>query len=200
MTIPMELETLCQELYEDLNGRITAVEFGDALTLRAECEHWDEAQGRLRFELCCEGVEDFKLVGARLGWVHWEEQHPLLLAYHEPRESLYFSSRPADVSRAVMALAEAHAKVYGRWRWAVPFGAPGFQKLFAGGNGCVTVGPKTLIDAYAAALQDHCELSRVHDSGPIKLDTRILVLEENYVICRKVALKVADPKEVQSGL
>jgi hypothetical protein len=53
----VELETLCWELYEDLNGRISAVEFGDVLTIRAECEHWDKTQGRLRFELRCEGVD-----------------------------------------------------------------------------------------------------------------------------------------------
>jgi hypothetical protein len=196
----MELETLCWELYEDLNGRMTAVEFGDVLTVRAECEHWDKAQGRLRFELRCEGVEDFKLVGAALGWVQWEHQHPLLQAYHEPRESLYFSSQPADVQRAVLALAEAHAQVYGRWSWAFPFEAPGFQKLLAGGHGCVTTGSKTLIDAYAAALHGHCDLSRVHANGPIKPDARILVLEESYVICRRVALKVVNPEEAQSGL
>ena len=54
----MNIEELSDKLYEDLNGRITAVDDSDELAIDFQCDDWNDCDATRYFKIRCHGVSE----------------------------------------------------------------------------------------------------------------------------------------------
>src|SRR5687768_17339095 len=93
----MTFEELSASVYEDLNGRITAVTtVKDSYHVTFECNDWRDYDLGRRFELIFSGVVEATATPSSCGSVQMADDHPLLWEHNDDSASLFFSSPPPD--------------------------------------------------------------------------------------------------------
>ncbi|MGM8226947.1 hypothetical protein ACSV5M_10215 [Cellvibrio sp. ARAG 10.3] len=187
----MDIEELEEELYEDLNGRITAVDFTNDLVIRFQCDCWREANTVRKFQITCHGVKESSAQPSSVGGISFIEEHPLLWNHNEPHGYLYYSSAPKNRHEILGRLWESHQKIFGGWRPLSDYvhtnHAGNFIDFCQGGYGQLAHGPKCLLEEYQNVVSGLIKANYVASYRPTG-NAKLLVFDDCFVVCDSVTL------------
>jgi hypothetical protein len=187
----MNIETLCENIYEDLEGYISSIEstyMGISFTY--ETEHWDEHDKRVRFKIECEGVAESALNLNAGGKFQLLNEHPILDEYTGDSGSLFFSSKPENPNEIIGLLYSAHLSYFGEWRELSKYLNTNisFGELLSSGNGSLATAPIKVLEIYKKAVSDYLKVniikSHANDCG-----FQLLLVEDTYIVCKKISVK-----------
>ena len=189
----MDIEKLSKELYEDLNGRITAVDFTDDLIIYFQCIDWDNYEKTKKFKITCNSVSESEIQPSPSGEVVFSSNHQLLWNHNEPHGYLYYTSEPENRYDILGRICEAHEKTFGGWRsladYANTYSSGQFIEFCQGSNGLLAQGPKPLIELYQQAIVGKIQTNYVSSYNP-DASTKALIFDNCFVICKSVAVEV----------
>ena len=189
----MDIEELSKELYEDLNGRITAVDFTDNLIIYFQCDDWKDYEKIKKFKITCNSVSESEIQPSPSGEVSFSSSHQLLWNHNEPHGYLYYTSEPENRYDILGRIWEVHEKTFGGWRpltdYANTYNAGQFIEFCHGSNGLLAQGPKLLIELYQQAIVGRIQTNYVPSYNPDG-DAKALVFDNCFVICKSVAVEV----------
>ena len=187
----MRFEELSEQVYEDLNGRVTAIIKEDrTYQVIFECDDWLSPDRQRRFTLEFENVAEFHVIPRECGTIRTAVDHPLLWDHNEKHSSIYFSSSPDNPAEFLGLLYSAHQSLLSGWR---PLG----QYLHAGlsllqkGDGLLAEGPTRVIEAYASVANGRVRYSIIHNHTP-RGGYQIVFFEEDYIICQALPVISSD--------
>jgi len=187
----MNIEELSKELYEDLNGRITAVDHTDDLIIHFLCNDWNDYETTRLFRISCHGVKESEVQPSVSGEVKFTEQHQLLWNHNEPHGYLYYSSAPENRHEILGRLWESHEMFFGGWRPLTDFAnthnSGQFIEFCKGNNGQLAHGPKSLLELYQDVVGDKLKTNYVPSYNP-KGGYKALVFDTCFVICKSVTV------------
>lgn len=193
----MRIESLCDAVYEGLNGQVESVELlgADGLLVRYTCDDWENPNRRRRFDLKCYDVRRHELTASPADGIEWVADHPVLWTFTSEPCYLHFTSRPTDAYSVVGILYVTHEALYQGWRNmrdALNKCYPSrLHDLLASGNGMLASGPRVALEAYAAALNGVLD-SHITVGSHVHYDPEAgfhaLVFDEGYVVCREVSV------------
>lgn len=189
----MDIEELSKELYEDLNGRITAVDYTDDLIIYFQCDDWKDNENTKKFKITCTSVAESEVQPSPSSEVVFSNNHQLLWAHNEPHGYLYYTSEPENRYDILGRIWEVHEKTFGGWRsltdYANTYNAGQFIEFCQGSNGLLAQGPKSLIELYQQAIVGKIQTNYVPSYNP-EGDTKALIFDNCFVICKSVAVEV----------
>src|SRR5690554_8186937 len=166
----MNIEELSEELYEDLNGRITAIDYADDLVIYFECDDWKENDIVRKFKITCAGVKESDVQPSASGEIEFTDKHQLLWNHNEPHGYLYYSSEPVNRHEILGLIWEAHEKIFGGWRpltdYANTYHASQFIEFCKGSNGQLAQGPKPILEAYENSVANKIKTNYVASYKP----------------------------------
>ncbi|RFA26233.1 hypothetical protein CAI21_17280 [Alkalilimnicola ehrlichii] len=187
----MNIETLSEKVYEDLNGRITSVEDSEGIVIYFLCDDWNGFSSSRVFQIQCFDVKESDIQPTFSGGVLFTAQHPLLWNHNETHGYLYYSSEPANRYEILGRVWEAHEKVFGGWRpltdYANTYHAGQFIEFCKGTHGQLAQGPRSVLDAYQSAVAGLLETKFVASFTP-EGGYKALVFDTCFVICKSVAV------------
>lgn len=148
------------------------------------------------WELAFTGVDEVHLTTFHnCGLRVYREDHPALDQYTDPHDVLSFSAAAADANRVVGQLWAAHCRAADDW---IPFDryihrAPDLGSLLSSRSGILAEGPRFLLEAYAAVLDENgCKPSTI--TGHERTGGACMVhFDESYVIAREVTCTRRSP-------
>ena len=188
----MNIEELSENLYEDLNGRITAVDYADDLVIYFQCDDWNDYEKGREFKITCKNVAESEIKPLSSGEVEFTDTHQLLWNHNEPHGYLYYSSEPKNRYELLGRIWEAHEKVFGGWRplteYANTYNAGQFIEFCKGGSGLLAQGPKSILETYQQAIVGKIETNYVPSYEP-EGGCKALVFDDCFVICKSVAVE-----------
>jgi hypothetical protein len=187
----MNIETLCENIYEDLNGYISCIESTYmGLSFIYETDHWDDYDKRVRFKIECEGVTESTLKLDVGGSFELLNDHPVLDEYTGDSGSLFFSSKPENPNEIIGLLYSVHESYFCEWRELPKYlnSNVSFNELLNSGNGLLANAPINVLNIYKNAVSAHLKVNIVksHKNNDGYL---LLVVEDTYVVCKKVSVK-----------
>jgi hypothetical protein len=179
------LEKLCESVYEDLNGRVIAVQ-SDLDTYRVifECDDWNDYEQRRRFEFAFSVVLESTVTPSYCDCLEVLDDHPILWRHNNEHFEAYFSSSPSNPLELIGRLYEAHERQFGGWRQLDEY-LHANSVILAGGHGLLAKGPKQVVDEYLAAIGDRLRYSIVRGHTP-QGGCRIMLFDNYYVVFRDV--------------
>ncbi|WP_444904429.1 hypothetical protein ACJJIU_05650 [Microbulbifer sp. CnH-101-E] len=187
----MNIEELSEKLYEDLNGRITAVDYTDGLIINFQCDDWNGHDQSRFFKITCYGVKETDAQPSEVGEVEFTDKNPLLWNHNEPHGYLYYSSEPESRYEILGRIWEVHEKTFGGWRpltdFANTYHAGQFIEFCKGSNGQLAQGPKQLMEIYQASVIDKIKTNFVPSYTP-EGGYKALVFDSCFVVCKSVAV------------
>jgi len=187
----MNIEELSNELYEYLNGRITAVDYTDDLIIHFQCDDWKDYEVTRLFKITCHGVKESEVQPSASGEVEFTEAHQLLWNHNESHGYLYYSSEPENRYEILGRIWEVHEKLFGGWRpltdFANTYYAGQFIEFCKGSNGQLAHGPKPLLELYQSAVVNKLKTNYV-PSRNLEGGYRALVFDTCFVICKSVVV------------
>ncbi len=184
----MNIEELSENIYEDLNGRITAVDFSDDLVIDFQC---DDYNFKRLFKITCQGVKESEVQPSASGVIDYTDTHPLLWNHNEPQGYLYYSSEAKNRYEILGRVWEAHERVFGGWRplaeFANTYHAGQFIEFCTGSNGQLAQGPKPLMELYQSSVDGHIKTNYVFSYNPDG-GYKVLMFDTCFVICKSVVV------------
>ena len=186
----MDIESLAEAIYEDLNASLTAMHWLDptALVVTLECDDWTNLERRRRFELKCLDPVEVRCSLGPLGKIGYSSEHPLLLEHSGPHSQLFFSSAPDSPGEVFLAAHAAISSVLLGWRDPQQFlcHSPNlFGEILAGGHGLMARGPASVIDALERSVGTMLRVkslpSHTKSSHPV-----VLTIDTDFVVCASV--------------
>jgi hypothetical protein len=180
-------EELSEAVYEDLNGRITAVSADQqAYHVFFECDDWRDHDRRRHFELVLGDVPEATATPSASGDIQAAHEHPILWQHNDEHVSMFFSSSPSQPLELLGALYEAHTRLVGGWRELGDY-LHTTSELLRGGHGLFAQGPRRIIEDYARVAGESLRHSIVHGhSSPGGY--QVVLFDECYVVCRSVSV------------
>lgn len=184
----MNIQELCENFYEDLNGRIVAVtQVGTDIAVDLTCQCWSGAGKWRLFRLTAsEPVECDVSVGPT-GLLMFTEDHIVALDHNSPHVELYYSSSPNNPHEVLGVLLEAHGRICGRWRPLEKYVNASAEELQRG-NGLLARGPESVIEQYRAAITRYLRVYSLPSYVP-KGGYKALVFDESFLVSRDVAIE-----------
>ena len=183
----MNLRTLLDHHYEDLNSFVVAIEArAGTTTVNFECDDWENTDRRRTVVLTFADVIESTLVTGPAESLSLLEAHPLLLDHNEAHEDLYFSSAPTDANHVLGSLHLAHTALMGDWRPLARY-VQATPTILATGNGLLARGPKPLIRAYQNALSGLVESNLLSEIRQPAERWQVFLFDDLYLVCRHVA-------------
>jgi hypothetical protein len=175
------LEELCEGVYEDLNGRVSAVECGsDTCRVTFECDDWNGDERRRRFEIAFREVAESTVTPSYCDSLVTLNDHPLLWRHNEEHAEAYFSSEPSNPIEIVGRLYEAHEQLFGGWRRLDEY-LHADSVMLAGGHGLLARGPKQVVNGYLAAIGNSLRYSIVRGHTP-QGSKQVMLFDDHYVV------------------
>ncbi|MGF1727788.1 hypothetical protein [Photobacterium nomapromontoriensis] len=188
----MDIEKLSKELYEDLNGRITAVDYAAELVITFQCDDWNDYDVTRKFRITCHGVKESEVQPSSSGSLEFTGEHQLLWNHNEPHGYLYYSSKTENRHEILGRLWETHEIIFGGWRsltdYANTYRTGQLIEFCKGANGQLAHGPKPLLEAYEHALVGKIKTNYVFSYQP-EGGYKALVFDSCFVICRSVEVE-----------
>ncbi len=189
----MKIEELSEKLYEDLNGRITAVDFLEDLVIYFQCDDWNDHDKIRFFKITCHGVKESNVHPSASGELEFTDSHQLLWNHNEPHGYLYYSSEPENRYEILGRIWVAHERLLGGWRslkeYANTYNKGQLIEFCQGSHGQLAQGPKPLMEVYQDAVGDKVKTNYVPSYNP-EGGYKALVFDECFVICKKVSVVV----------
>ncbi|MFS1438707.1 hypothetical protein [Shewanella sp. 10N.286.48.A6] len=187
----MNIETLCENIYEDLEGYISNIETTYmGISFVYETDHWDDYDKRVRFKIECEGVAESTLNLDAGGSFQLLSDHPILDEYTGDSGSLFFSSKPENPNEILGLLYSAHESYFCQWRELSKYLNTNisFDELLNSGNGSLATAPIKVLNIYKNAVSDYLKVniikSHTNDGG-----YKLLLIEDTYIVCKKFSVK-----------
>lgn len=192
----MNIEELSKRLYEDLNGRITAVNYLNDLVIDFQCDDWKGSNATRFFKITCHSVKESDVQPSISGEIEFTKSHQLLWNHNEPQGYLYYSSEPENRYELLGRVWEAHEKIFGGWRPLTDFvntyNAGQFIASCKGSNGQLARGPKPLMALYQSAVSDKIKTNYVPSNEP-EGGYKALLFDTCFVICKSVTVVEVSP-------
>ena len=192
----MNIQSLCAHVYEDSEGLLKSQSTlaDGALQLDFECDDWNAAKKRRRFQLRCEDVKEARIELGYVGAISLHEDHPLLLKHQGLQSELYFSTVPASPEVVFTRVSGALQRECKGWRESREFlnGTPDELVLnLRGGHGLLARGPKPSIVSLQHDLDALLSLQLL-DSYVAKGKWLALIIETSWVISARVTVREHD--------
>lgn len=188
----MNIEELSKELYEDLNGRVTGVDYTDDLVIYFQCDDWKDYEALKRFKITCNGVLESEVKPSSSGDLAFTDNHQLLWNHNEPHGYLYYTSEPENRYEILGRIWEIHERTFGGWRpltdYANTYNAGQFVEFCKDGNGLLAQGPKPVLELYQQAIVGKIKTNYVPSYQP-EGGGKALVFDDSFVICKSVAVE-----------
>jgi hypothetical protein len=187
----MNIETLCENIYEDLEGYVSSIESTYmGINFVYETDHWDDHDKRVRFKIECESVAESTLKLDAGGSFQLLNDHPLLDEYTGDSGSLFFSSKPENSNEIIGLIYTAHESYFRQWRELSKYLNTNisFNDLLNSGNGSLATAPIKVLNIYKNAVSDYLKVNIIKSHknyGGYKL----LLVEDTYIICKKFSVK-----------
>lgn len=186
----MNLQTLIDTVFEDLDARVNSVSYDQAgnLQLKIEFDSIVMPEGKKHVELKCMQPKEFNVTAGYVGTIAQFEEHALLANHRGPQAQVFFSSAPRSPEQVfylahVVLTSELHG-----WRDPATYlnGQPDeLRKHLAGGYGLLARGPATAMAALAAAV-DSLMAVQVIESHALQSTAMVVTFDSQYVICESV--------------
>ncbi|HEX2535697.1 MAG TPA: hypothetical protein VHK69_18275 [Chitinophagaceae bacterium] len=209
--LPSPLNAILEEYTEDdYSFYLARAELSDrVLTLTVDLQVEDPyGKGSIRQQWIIEagGYRKSRIVPGYSSWLELVTEHPLLWEFTEEHGSLYFNGWVQDPARLFYDLYTAHRNLFGPHEPFNPFidlHTPGMLS-FSYSNGLLAQGPRSLLTAYAACLEERGVAHSLagqwnpdqgHRNGreAEKKDPQLLLLEGSYVIAECFSFRLAEP-------
>jgi hypothetical protein len=197
--VPKRDQLLDEISRENFYGVLLAAQMGGApneLQLIVQTAEYDASveglRERSRYVIRALGVREHKLSLGVFGVLKFADDHPLLYQHNAPKAGLFFRGKVENVLEVVLDISQAHASVFGPWRFlgddinrAVPL-----VDLLASGGGLIGEMPKPLAERFARVLEHHnvehklieeTSFEATDEHGRSKLAT-LLLIDEGYVV------------------
>lgn len=186
----MDLQSLIDAIFEDLDARVTSVSFDDADDLRLWIEYDDLVlpQGKRTVELKCVRPKEFNVTVGYFGNIAQFEDHALLANHRGPQAQLFFSSTPSSPGEVFYLAHSVLNSELGGWRNPATYlnGQPDeLRKHLVGGYGLLARGPSAVMASLAEAVKPLLAV-RVVESHTLDGMVMALTLDNQYVICESV--------------
>lgn len=185
----MKIEELSENLYEDLNGRISGVESSDNLIIQFECDDWNGFESTRFFKIICEDVVESDVYPTNTSNVEYNKTHILLWDHNEPRGSLFYSSEPKSKHELLGKIWEIHEELHGGWRpltdYLNTYNSGTKIGFCEGSNGLLANGSKPLLEQFQIAIDNYIKNNLVISFTP-KGGYKALVFDECFAICKSV--------------
>ncbi len=184
----MDIQEFCERFYEDLNGRIVAVnQAGADIAVDLTCQSWSgSGEWRLFRFMASEPAECNVRIG-HTGLVMFTPDHILTFDHNSPHFDLYYSTSPNNPHEVLGVLWETHERVCGGWRPLAKYVNASPEELRQG-NGLLARGPEPIIEQYKAAIARHMRVYSLPSYVP-KGGYQALVFDASFLICRAVAVE-----------
>jgi hypothetical protein len=183
----MTFDELSEGLYEDLDGRIVAVNHRTgSSTIRFQCHDWNPGRRLREFDLTFSGVVEAVVSPTRCDSIHSSDDHPLLWKHNDQTAGMYFSTAPRDPYEVIGRAYETHERVLQGWRPFSDYWSVNSERLKVG-HGLLALGPRRVIEAYSAAVADLLLASTVLHFSPGGGMCAVM-LDRCFVICRSVSV------------
>lgn len=187
----MNIEELTKELYDDLNGRITAVDHSSELIIYFRCNDWRHQQETRHFKITCHDVQESNIQPSPSDEIEFTDTHPLLWKHNEPHGYLYYSSAPENRYDILGRIWEAHEKAFGGWHPLTDFAniyySDQTMEFCKGSNGQLASGPKPLLDLYQSAIGNRIRTNQVTSYTPSG-GYKALIFDSCFVVCKSVSI------------
>ena len=194
----MDIETLCHQVYEDLNGEITAVnqlECSNDLEIEFECDDWCQLNQQRHFKIHCHQVVESTIAPTMCYQIEWSDNSPLLLKHNQPQGHLYYSSKPKDRHQILGLLWQAHESVFQGWRPLREhincYTVDGIVEFANDNYGLLAHGPEPLMKHYQNILTNKLSTNYVPTNGKMA-NYQALIFEHGFVICQSVTVTDLD--------
>ena len=188
----MNIETLSEKLYDDLNGVITCVDNTEELTIYFECNNWNNYDEIIKFKITCHDVVEKEIQPSPSGDLIFTSEHHLLWKHNEPYAYLYYSSAPENRYEILGKLWTSHEKIFGNWRhlsdYINVYYAGNLIEFCTGRCGQVAHGPQPLIEEYEKAISGLIE-TKIVPSHLNKNLFKALIFDSGFVICKSVTVE-----------
>jgi hypothetical protein len=192
----MNIDELCWNVYEDLEGWIKAVrETQDGLEIIYECDNWKGSRDRLSFSLLCKQVKESSVLAGESGSLSWTDNHPVLLHHNVMQSYLYFSSIPSDPFEIIGILYEAHENIFHGWRRfsdCLHSIGGATSTLLSSGHGLLASGPEPALKKLREVISDRLTTNIVDSYLPKDIGYKALILDRCFVVCRNVVVSEID--------
>ena len=187
----MHISELCEEVYEDLNGKVVDIYWRDALTIFFECDDWVDHDRRRAFKLHCVDTAKHEMLTGHADSIWLNGDHPLLWEYNGPSAGLYFSSKPENPYELIGRITVEHDRVFAGWLPVFKYTnglTDNLITVLSRSHGLIASGPLPLMESYQESISDLLKTNIV--VGRDKHDTyQILILDSCYAICRDVEVE-----------
>ncbi len=186
----MNLQTLIETNFEDLDARVNSVSFdaeGD-LRLTIEYDNVVLPDGKRRVELKCVNPKEFTVTAGYVGSIAQFDDHALLANHRGPQAQLFFSSAPKSPEQVFYLSHAVLRSVFGGWRDPATYlnGAPEeLREKLAGGYGLLARGPRAAMLALGTAVDSLLSV-RTIESHALQSTAMALTFDNQFVICESV--------------
>lgn len=196
----MNIAELSENLYEDLNGQITGVDYSNDLVIHFQCDDWNNHEVTRYFQITCHDVKESEVQPSSSGELELTDNHPLLWNSNKPHGRLYYSSAPNNSYEILGRMWEAHEKVFGDWRvlsdFANTYNAGQLIGFCTGSYGLLAEGPMSLLECYQKALSNYIKMNLLPSYTP-EGGYKALLFDTCFVICKSVAVLEVSSRETE---
>jgi hypothetical protein len=188
----MKIEDLIKEVYEDLNGQITAVESGDQLLVYFECNDWVEENLVRKFKITCSAVKESTLVKSSVGCIDFTDSDPILWNHNEEHGYLYYTSECENNYELLGRLWASHEKAYSGLRslseYINVFNSGSYIEFCKGSYGQLAQGPRPILNIYELAVSNKIKTNFVPSYKP-EGGYSALFFDNLFVVCKSVTVQ-----------
>jgi hypothetical protein len=190
----MDLQSLIDTVFEDLDARVTtvSVDVNGDLHLEIEYDSIVLPEGTRMVTLKCVEPKEFTVTVGYVGNIAQFSDHPLLLNHRGPQADLYFSSAPVHPAEVFYRACSVLGSEMQGWRHPSDYlnGTPEeLGRHLTGGFGLLARGPSAAMRALASSIESLLT-AKVLESHVLDEVAMVLTLDNQFVICERV--EVAD--------
>jgi hypothetical protein len=189
----MDISSLADALYEDLNASVTSMHLGEDghLVLRIVCDNWEDNSRQRHFNLLCKTPKEIHISVGPINSITYAPSHPLLLAHNGPQSQLFYSSAPTSPAEIFLKASVAISTALDGWRdpsAILSHSAQAFSSALAIGHGSLARGPTSVIAFLQESLRGLLELSAV-STHTLSREVSALTMDNQWVICESVEVQ-----------
>jgi len=188
----MDIETLCENIYEDLEGNVSQINSTYmGLSFVYETNHWDNFDNRIKLLIECEDVVDSTIKLDAGGSFRLFEEHPVLDDYIGDAGGLYFSTKPENPNEIIGLLYQAHDSYFLGWRELSKYintQLP-LTELLENSGGSIANAPIKVLNHYKDAISGYLKVNIVK-SHTMNGNYKMLAVEDTYIVCKTIKVSI----------
>lgn len=153
----------------------------------------NKGEGMSRLRIHYKGKQEANVKPTLFERLQFLDEHPLLIQYTEPSETIYLSSRVNDKQKFISLLEEAARKHFNGWRTVYSYVNPGFtqrlDEFLDGGFGILMDAPKSFTDRVLSIAElAGVDLHIRSGTAPCS-KMQLLLMDEHFVIAEDFTIE-----------